>query len=457
MKTGALKVILWFLVIMLLAFSFPQQVYFKSPLPALLPYLGLALIFLLDFGAAPARAAGIFDGITRKPIEFPIIVYLSLVFFQTAWQTLLNYISVYQGLSAIVVFVFPAAFFLYFRNGFAQRELRVILGSIALAGLIVGGYFAYDSISKLVFHKVPEYNIAVHQYTVERLGNAIGENPSRTSVTSRSMGLLEKHSVSAAWISIGCFAALSLIPPGASLGRVAVMTAYGVPLVLGLNFTGLAGFFLILFLFEFNGYSLARGVQDKRALLKLLYTVCAFIAILSAVSFFLDGGLIQAAQKVFKAQVEVIAGTHISRVSGHGYFTDLLSALASLPGIMAKFPPAVIIGDGFTPGFGVLVKGGDYGFIDTLCRLGVPLSIAVFGGLIRLIRRAYRQIQFSTVTEAANVNALRFAASVMSYVLFSEIHYSIWSSKSILPVIFLCLAIFSCYLSPSGRANSSAG
>jgi len=440
---------------MSLALSFPLQVYFNSPLSALLPYLGILLMFVLDSATASENTPGVSNWNSGKPIRVLIIIYVALVVFQTAWQTIFKFISFYQGITAIAVFVFPAVFFLYFRKGVAEKEIRTILIFIAVAGLIVGGYFAYDSISKLVFHKVPEYNMYVHQYQLGRLGDSIGENPSRTSATSRSMGLLEKHTVSAAWISIGCFAALSLLPQHAIIQRVLGMTAYGVPLALGMNFTGLIGFLLVLLLFEFDGYSFVRGITDRRTLLKLFYSICAFIAAILIVSFFIDGGLIQAAHKVVKAQFEVISGEHVSRVSGHGYFVDLLSALVSFPGIISKFPPAIILGDGFTPGFGVLAKGGDYGFLDTICRLGVPLFVAVFAGFIRLIRRSFWQIRLLNSKEDIHANHLRFAASVMAYILFAEIHYSVWSSKSILPIVFLCLAIFSSCLAPSTRRSSS--
>jgi hypothetical protein len=236
--------------------------------------------------------------------------------------------------------------------------------------------------------------------------------------------------------------------------RILVISAYGVLLVLGLNFTGICAFLFAIFLVEFKGHYMLRGVIDRRGFLELIYSMIAFTAILLIIIAFVGFDLIQIIQKFSKEQYDVVSGAQISREDGLGYFGGMLSNLTAFPINMLKFPPAILIGDGFTHGFGVVEKGGDYGFIETLHRLGLPLFFVVFFGLISMIRRSIWQIQYLNRTKNRNARYLQFASFVIVYLIVSEIHYTLWSSKSILPILFLCLAIFSSYLPPPSRRNS---
>jgi hypothetical protein len=456
MKIVAIKSKLWFFAIMLLALSFPLQVYFNSPLPCLFPYLLVIIIVVLDLTTSSAKIPSLLCWNINKSIELVITIYVILVLFQTGWQIFFNFISAVSSISAIVIFIFPLIFFIYFRNSLTEKEIRSILFSMALAGLIVGGYFAYDSISKLIFRLVPEYAKLANNYSIERMGQALEKSSqSRIGLTARSMGLLEKHSVSAAWVSIGCFAALSFLPHRAIVRRILIISSYGVLLILGLNFTGIVGFLLVVFLVEFNGYYLLHGVINVRSFLKLIFSMSAIIVILFIILIFKEFKLIQVFQEIIEKQYDVISGTQVTRGDGLGYFAGLLSDLISFPFNMLQFPPGILVGDGFTTEFGVLEKGGDYGFVETLHRLGLPLFFVIFIGIINLSRRSLQQIRSLIGYGNRNVHYLQFASSVIIYILFTEIHYSIWSAKSILPVFFFCLAIFSCYLPIQYRRNSN--
>jgi hypothetical protein len=95
MKIVTIKSILLFLIILLLAFSFPMQVMMSSPLPAMAPYMFLACVFLLTrfqrHSSLHLRSPG------HKRIKFLINVYLVFVFFNTGWQTILGFITPYKG------------------------------------------------------------------------------------------------------------------------------------------------------------------------------------------------------------------------------------------------------------------------------------------------------------------------------------------------------------------------
>src|SRR3972149_10733188 len=145
MRIIVIKSILWFFVIMFMALSFPLQVYFNSPLPSFFPYLIIGLILALNLATSSAKTLRVSRWNIKKRMELVITIFIVLVLFQTGWQMLLNFVPIDRGIGAVIIFIFPAIFFIYFRNTFHEKEIRAILFSMALAGFIVGGYFAYDS------------------------------------------------------------------------------------------------------------------------------------------------------------------------------------------------------------------------------------------------------------------------------------------------------------------------
>ncbi len=435
-----------------------MQVYFDSPLPSLFSFLGLVMIYLVSLIRMPLLTSNLFKWSTRRPIDLIVTYFVFLVLFQTCWQTIFCFISVDKGVSVIVIFILPVLYYIYFRNTLKEKELRSIFISMAIAGLIVGAYFAYDSLSKLLFGILPDYAVKANEYSLRRGGGNISGYIARIDLAGRSMGLLEKHVVSSAWISIGCFAALALLPTNAKYRRILILSIYGILLVLGMNFTGIFGFLLAIFIIEFRGYYLFRAVISRRSISAFVKYLLIFTSLLLIVSFFFGTELMKIIQKFIGIQYDIAVGTKAVYKHQLGYFGGMLSELISFPANMfRKFPPGILIGDGFSPGWnGTVDKGGDYGFIETLYRLGIPLFLMAFIGLFRLIRQSFKQITYLTITEKGNPNSIRFAASVMIFLLFSEIHYTVWSAKPIFPVFFICLALFSRYLPYSAR-NISQG
>jgi hypothetical protein len=361
LKIVTIKGFLWFFTIMMMVLSFPMQVYLNSPLPSLFSYILLGMIFAFTLATNSKISTSIISWTLKKPIETLITIFVILVLFQTSWQTILRYISIGNGAGSIVIFIFPVAYYIYFRNALTEKELRYILFSMAIAGLIVGIYFAYESISKLLFGILPEYALRAHDYSLRRGGGSVEGYKARIDLAGRSMGLLEKHAVSSAWISIGCFAALSLIPRHSIKKRAIIMGVYGVLLVLGMNFTGVLAFLLAIFLVEFQGNYLIRGVISRRSFSILLTWIGVFIIIVLIVYSMFGTRLLLIMQKFVEFQIKIASGTRIIRQDNLGYFGGMFYELFSFPAKMFhKFPPGLIIGDVFSPGwFGKTDKGGD--------------------------------------------------------------------------------------------------
>lgn len=440
-KIRHIKSFLLFTCILLLAFAFPLQVISSSPLPALAPYITLGIIFSLTKLQKPYSFHLRWN--IRKPIVFMISVYLILVVFQTGWQTVLGFITLADGISAMVNFLLPVLFFVYFRNIATSNELRTIFLAVSLAGLIAGVYFTYDSYSMMVRGELNDYSLQAFEYSQLRSPDQLISD-SRISVGYRSHGLLENHAVSAAWIVIGCFSTLTLLHDGQRLKRAAVIALASALLLIALNFTSIVGFFLLILMFEVRSYTFLRGAISMR-LVMFLKQMLMVVTIIGLASFILLDAKYTAILDVIYmsliGQLNLASGN--VEIEGSTYLMRLFNALISYPTDIFIFP-SLLIGDGFSA-FG-MKKGGDYGIVETFHRFGIPFFVAIIFGLIGLVCRIIKKVKNVVPEQSLAMSYLSFGAIFVTYLLFVEIHYSVWSSKSLLPILFICLAIFDKYL-----------
>ena len=440
MKLVTLKSIFWFCVILLLALSFPIQVAFSSPLPALFPYVGITLISFLTLLSPAGRHSGLFWRGANTRMNLLIGVYLFLVLFQTGWQTMFGFITIEQGISAMVTFILPMVFFLYFTRLAADQEIHSVLLAIAWAGFGVGLYFVYDSYSMLAIGRLNDFSLMAYEYSQYR-ANSLDINTARISIGSRSHGLLENHSVSAAWISLGCFAALALVPQHKIWWRMTIIAIYGPMLLIGLNFTGIVVFACVIFLMEFWKITWLRGRLSKRDLKAIV--IGSGLSILMSVLLVWNLGdrMLEPIQRILSYQIDLAKGA-IPVGGGGSYLGGLVDALWSFPFSILDSPLGLLVGDGFSDSFGMVGKGGDYGIVETLYRFGLPFFIAIIVGLISLSRRALKQMRINGASRNLQSCYLWFAVCVTVYLFSTEIHYSVWKAKSILPIFFLALALY---------------
>lgn len=438
-----LKSALWIGIIFLLAMSFPIQVALFSPLPSLFPYIGLALLFFLAFRTTAWPEVWIKWNL-RFPTNFVVCAYVVLVCFQTSWQTLFGFVPLEQGISAIIIYCLPVAFYVYFQLFATDQEIRVVLAVIAVAGLVVGLYFVYDAYSMIVIHRVNDFALRAYEYSQFR-ANSSDINTARIAVGNRSHGLLELHAVSAAWVALGCFAALAMIRSQDTWQRAMVIMIYGIMLLIALNCTAVFSFALIIFLMECQGSRWFVGHIAKPGLKIMMICVCSAIVMGLLISYIVgDVNLFIAIWKTLEFQIDLVTGNELISENGlyQSYFGKLVSGFLTYPSTMQAFPPGMVIGDGFTSGFGVIKKGGDYGILETLYRFGPPLFIAVIVGLFRLIFISLRELKFSRTIDQPRQRYLLFSVCVTSYLLLTEIHYSVWSAKSVFPIFFISLALY---------------
>lgn len=450
------KGISWFLVILTIALSFPLQVYFSSPYPSLLPYFLIGVILLLSLRSSAKKKLPQ-KIVFRNKISLMVSVYVFLLLANTFGQILFRAINVYDGVSALVIYLLPVLFYWYFREAATEYEIRAVLLGIISASLVVGLYFAYDSYIKLALHQLSDYSLKANLYSTQRAGNGDFEDPndSRIAIGYRSFGLLETHAVSGGWVVIGCVAALAFIKTYKKYIRLLLVLLYAVMLLLGLNFTSIVAFFCIMFLFEFGGFSLLR-LRFSPQIFTNMFLLFVVLVILVAIPEMLVGDAMT--EFIFN---NITSQKDLALGGVGGQDTSMSTILIKNLGVYFSYffnhPNAFFLGDGFST-YGIR-KGGDIGFVESMARFGVPFFSAIVYGLVSLMRSAIKkigQIQINHVKTKGETNEkrmLQFAISITILIFISEIHYTIWVAKSILPVIFFTLAIYDRYLVSSSRVN----
>ena len=434
MSTSILKSILIFIAIIATIFSFPMQVIFFSPFPSLIPYIIFLLLFVLTYFSKDRTKLMIWN--FNKPIYLAITAYFLLVVFQTSWQTLSQYISLSSAFGVLVTNILPILFFFYFVRVSDHREIKFLLYGLAVSGILVGLYFAFDSYSMLVLAKANDFSIRMIDYSQSRIGG--GEvNEARISVGYRSHGLLESHAISAAAISVGCFAALSLASKTSYLLRGFIIVFYGTLIILGLNFTSIISFFLIIFILELKCFSIFNGIISKLSIKSIFIIILLFLLTFLILTYSIGNDFFDVISKILDNQVELASGNaQYGSNNGDTYIISLFTKFFMFPyKILESFPPGLIIGQGFG-GWGAL-HTADFGIVDSLYSFGIIFFLIFLIGLVKLIK-------FSISYYRLNIKDplfLKFTSMTLLYLLFCESHYSVYNTKAFFPILFFCLAL----------------
>lgn len=435
-----IKSITWFLVVILLILAYPFQVYTKSPLPSLFPYvLMLAMVVSMSLLFLPS----IRFNIGFRPystVFYTVCLYLLFIISHIITQVVLGTASNGQIFSEAVNYLLPAVFFFYFRKTARQNEIRALMYGIILASLICAVYFVYDSYMKLALGKVSDYAQLSFDYSLERSKLSIEEaNMSRVRAGFRSFGLLESHSISGVWIVIGALATLTLVNPSAKRSRLLIIILFGMFLFISLNFSAIIAYFLIMSFFEFRFFVFFKGRIPNNLVKNMLIIVVVIILIFVIGIMIVGETMAETIFDLFTYQRNFLFGMNGPEQTQSTILANKFSVFFNN---FVESPLAIMLGD-ITPNG----KGGDVGVFDSIQTFGVIFYCFIIAGLIRLIISGIRFSIYSaagsTISENISFNRsiVQFSVFILLLMIIMDFHYSVWLSKSVLPVIFFSLAM----------------
>ena len=242
---------------------------------------------------------------------------------------------------------------------------------------------------------------------------------------------------------LGVFAALALTPPNRPATRRSVVLVGAGILFVGLNFTSMVAFAAIVGLFEFGGVELFRGRYSSRTARALAGSIVLLVLLLGGVMKVVGQRMGQFVFSNLVGQGSFALGIGETDVS---ILSITLRNIQGYAGHLSEYPLSLVWGDGFSA-YG-LTKGGDIGWVESLARFGMPFFLMLAVGLTRLIVAGVRGARATSRTEGPCAPRLyrrgliEFAVSVILMALIMDVHYSVWSAKAVLPIVFFALAIF---------------
>lgn len=453
------------LSVVLLACAFPLQVLARSPLPALASYVILLLVFAI-------RVRREFQGfrgwrsvrtlVQPTPSDWGVLAYALIVLAHMV-------INLAGGAVGWVVlgantfnFLFPLLFYLYFRLFADGGNVRAILIGVLVACALTGAYSVTHAYLKMrhtpipgsaqseiksaeqleikawtLFGAMQRYQLEAGDYSRHRVGGDEDFVKKTMRVGGpRSAGLLESNSISAAWIALGLFAALGLIPLRRQWLRYAILIPFMGLLIVFQYYTAIfaAMISFMLVMLDSGTDGMHRAWSRRK-----VYGMLALLALLIWV-------FLMSLDERYQINLRHMAWIQYKLLFGGGqahYLNLVLDKLRGYGQYVSSFPWVILMGDGLGIYYPYsFSKGGDIGFAESLARLGIPLLLLVVGGGVRWARDFLLRGKPIVLEDGVKFDGLpSFAIGVIAFVALNDVHYSIWPAKSILPLLMIAFAL----------------
>lgn len=356
----------------------------------------------------------------------------------------------------MVNYILPLSFYLYFRLYVNRWNIRSIMIGVLAASTLISVYSIPHAFLKMnsamspssvmaapglyerpndndvtLYRVMETYQLAAGEYSRMRAD----ESPNFINGTmrvggTRSAGLLESHSISAAWIALGMFAALAMIPTRQCWVHFALALPFMTMLLIFNYYTAIIAAltsFLIIAFYRKCGFHHV----------KLIFLICLLALLLIYLIIDISGSkanYLTIAGKIAQIQFDIIFGN--LQVS---YLDLIYGQIKNYIHVVSHDPLVFFLGDGFGIYYPYsFPKGSDVGFVESMARLGIPLLLLI---LMAVVTWAYHVIlnemalSLSGATRQAEFPI--FAIGILVFVITNDVHYSIWPAKSILPILMI--------------------
>ena len=449
--------LLLFLFIASTCLSFPLQVFTGEPNIPMVSYL---LFFLLILNKIIFRKEKLYFQHKQTLISWFVYLYCFYVILSSIIIYFLDR-GAMDLITSVYTFVAPAIVFWYFTNYATTNEIKFVLFVVAFMGLAVGMYMVTENYFKLGRGHVFDYSRLAYDYISYRAG---GFGDEATGAYGRidnvkSFGPLEHASISAAWLAFSYYAVISWVNLNSVFKKYFILLIFTSLIMLTLNFQTIIAFLIILLLFETYRIFFVTNLNGflVRILLFIFFIIsCYFIYKLSVPSE-IDysknriGLIAESLGYLYERQIGVflLGFTDPSSITVREYenvFELLILQFNNYVDFYRENKILLLTGVGFGKySFG---SGSDTGIYFTLSSMGILMFVTIFLSLIIFIIISYRKILIEEIimiknnlTNRNDTNLLKFAISIILFTLITELHYSIWYSKGVLPIVFFSLSI----------------
>jgi hypothetical protein len=426
------------LIFFSLGVLFPLQVFLGSNQAAVIPYILLLLYYLKHFRELKIQA--ILSA--SKRLNF-IIFYFFLFFIHSVFQLYADYITFREFCRLCFVYILPVFFYVFARMiAFGDLRLTSAFLGILIGSILGSFYMTYDSVSKMIFSEIPLYSKLASNYITD-VNRIFLNDPKfidisgRSIPNNRSFGLLESASVSATFIAFGFFSLVYLFKYNSQRYYFIYGLLYIAILVSSMNFTSIF-VFLIVFSFSILFFLIYSskfnfGFSREKVFMGLIFSFTIVVLLL----ILLPNHKVVFLGKVFLYPFNLIFSKDL-HPKNH-YPSMIVFELRNYIIEIRSNPLLLFIGDGFSTKFGHQ-KGSDLGFIESIYRFGLPFCISALFILYKALLKFKDQIKKGEFDQCCFV--MQISLSVILFICLMEIHYSVYQSKSVLPILFFFIGLF---------------
>jgi hypothetical protein len=414
----------------IIIFSFPLQVIFKFKYVTAIGYILLFSLVLHDLKYFKER---IFS--SQQSTRTTLILLFVSHFFISESLHFFFYpsFSLMEFGRTFFNFIFPVSFFIFgvvSRTNFSIRSLILFL--ILWAGIINSSYMVIDNYQKFIAKNVGFYaNMACNYVTdVNKvyLHNPYYEDISgRCFTNNRSFGLFESGAVSGCLNLFGYFSAIFLLRKRKAL-KVFLLSYLGFSILLSMNFTSIFAFiFLNLFLIVKN------FKKGESRFIFSIFSISAFfgILIITLLTLFTRSDQLDFFLGRYVYSFKVLYDVENYKQST--YLLNFSNEISRFFSLAFTQNHIFLFGDGYSQLTNRL-KGSDLGFIDSFYRFGFILGFTLIISFIILL---YKTILMGDKNKFGPT--AQFSLMIVATVIFMDLHYSVYISKSVLPILFFSI------------------
>jgi len=428
----------------LVAISWALQVYSGMPYPALFPYVFVFAAILLRLKKV------FFLNLNYRKIKFCmmdslIFFYLVHVVFTTIYHILTHDLEIKSIFAIIVNQILPISFYIYFSFIADLKDVKCTFWTIFIASIPSSFFFIYETFSKVFFQELTQFALLSHDYSTYRMGLPPEEmNTTRVGLQYRAVGLQDTQPSSAAWVIFG-FLSLMAVTGTAQNGIKILFGSFTlITLIVVQSFTALIGFIMII-IYNMSIIQIVMQSTFRISEFKFLFNVIAssLIFLLIAVFLLIPNPILFFTWlwEILEFQFSLALGTqNYGTKPGQSFFGVLFDDAINF--LIGYGQPLgfYIFGDGHVPWIG-RTQGGDFGIIESLHSFGIVCSTIFFIPILFLLIKYFVNEKNYFYNFYLESRLLAWSFSILLYVLFAEIHYSIWYNKSVFPIFFIALGL----------------
>lgn len=443
------------LAFLVFPFAFAIQVLAQNEYLGLIPY-GLLIISAVGIFLKSAYSKKIRWGVQGvRNLDFFCNFFLVFTSIHIAMGILLGGYTLVEAGRLLLIYVGSGWIYFYISRYAREAEIRTVMLVIAIAAIIIGLDWVYETYTKMILHEISEFQRLAYEYS--KIRNNFSDEEMNTSALGtqyRAHGLLGGYPYTGSIVAIGAFAMLALFPYATRYQKNLLLGAFFLVLSIGLATTVWIAYVLICpFLL---GLSEKKTGEIRRILARIIVYISFGLPILIVVLMSMEAirPILQNTFDLLSLQFASII--NFDATSGElSWFWLYFDNLRSYSDFLMDNPFAVLVGEGII-GYGdvTYARGGDVALLEFAAAYGIPTVILFFATCISASMRAVRSLKNGMLNETQKTYLL-FSFATLVFLILSLSHYNILFNKAIIVFFYLALGLIRRYgynnqLSPIG-------